>query len=422
MLRSNKLDYRFVFFSSLEALFWAMMAPSAYTVVFMQDQGFNNSQIGLGLAAINLASFMFLPVWGMVADKIGSRRKTLLILYTGIAIFGTLTSILTGNVALTILLMFSVIIFRGSVSAITDSWLITEVNTPDLSGSRINYGPVRSAGSIGYALATLIFYFLFTRLNVSTRFNWLISASLAVACFILVSTYKETQSDRKAVPVSRKLSLKELKPGRLLKNYYFVTFFFIYMLINIPGYIGTSYIPQLLKDMGMNAVFVGVLGAIRALCEVPLLFLSTKIIKELGYVKTLFIIGTVLGIEQLSYILADHLIEVIIFQIVHGSINGLLLGAAAGYLFSLVPPELVSTSQTFCSASCSAISIVGSLISGPLIDTFGVRSIYVVTVSSMVIAIVMFALTLYIGKVRKIEHYDASKDEVSKEIMQKLYS
>ena len=133
MLRSNKLDYRFVFFSSLEALFWAMMAPSAYTVVFMQDQGFNNSQIGLGLAAINLASFMFLPVWGMVADKIGSRRKTLLILYTGIAIFGTLTSILTGNVALTILLMFSVIIFRGSVSAITDSWLITEVNTPDLS-------------------------------------------------------------------------------------------------------------------------------------------------------------------------------------------------------------------------------------------------------------------------------------------------
>ena len=226
MFRSNKLDYRFVFFSSLEALFWAMMAPSAYTVVFMQDQGFNNSQIGLGLAAINLASFMFLPVWGMVADKIGSRRKTLLILYTGIAIFGTLTSILTGNVALTILLMFSVIVFRGSVSAITDSWLITEVNTPDLSGSRINYGPVRSAGSIGYALATLIFYFLFTRLNVSTRFNWLISASLAVACFILVSTYKETQSDRKAVPVSRKLSLKELKPGRLLKNYYFVTFFF----------------------------------------------------------------------------------------------------------------------------------------------------------------------------------------------------
>ena len=274
MFRSNKLDYRFVFFSSLEALFWAMMAPSAYTVVFMQDQGFNNSQIGLGLAAINLASFMFLPVWGMVADKIGSRRKTLLILYTGIAIFGTLTSILTGNVALTILLMFSVIVFRGSVSAITDSWLITEVNTPDLSGSRINYGPVRSAGSIGYALATLIFYFLFTRLNVSTRFNWLISASLAVACFILVSTYKETQSDRKAVPVSRKLSLKELKPGRLLKNYYFVTFFFIYMLINIPGYIGTSYIPQLLRDMGMQGIRPlrgqSLKGSLRSASPVPL--------------------------------------------------------------------------------------------------------------------------------------------------------
>ena len=55
--------------------------------------------------------------------------------------------------------------------------------------------------------------------------------------------------------------------------------------------------------MGTAPVFVGVLGSIRALCEVPLLFCSKKIIQKMGYKGTLFVIGTALAIEQASYIL-----------------------------------------------------------------------------------------------------------------------
>lgn len=420
--KHRRLDYRFTFFSALEALFWAMIAPSGYMVVFMTDQGFTNSQIGIALACNNLACLCFLPIWGIVADKLGSKRKTLIILYFGVGISAVFTALFTGNVWLTIGLIFIVLIFRGSVASITDSWVITEVNTPDLSGNRINYGPIRSAGSIGYALAGFLYYFMFTTLHIDTRWSWLASTFFAIPCILLALSYREQGNVQAAPRRLKALSMKDLKPGRLAKNYYFVTFFVIYMLFNIPGYFGLSYISQLLETMGEKPVFVGVLGSIRALCEVPLLFCSKKIIQKLGYKKTLFIIGTALAIEQVSYVFCNEIWQVTLFQMLHGSINGLLLGAAVGYIFSLVPPELSATAQTFCGASCSAVTIIGNLLSGWLIDSFGVRSIFVVSTSCTVLAIALFALSLLIGKLCKISHYDAANDPVSQEILHKLYA
>ena len=418
----GKLDYRFTFFASLEVLFWAMVAPSGFTVVFMNDQGFNNAQIGIGLACTNLASVFFLPIWGVVADKLGSKRKTLILLYIGVAISSSLTAIFTGSVWLSIALMFLVLVFRGSVASITDSWVIVEVNTPDLYGNHINYGPIRACGSTGYAIAGFIYYFMFTTLQIDTRWSWMASTFFAVPCILLALSYREQSHLSQPIRRPNRLSMRELRPGRLLSNYYFVTFFFIYMLFNIPGYFGLSYIPQLLESVGEQPVFVGVLGSIRALCEVPLLFFSRKIIQKLGYKGTLFVIGSALAVEQLSYIFCSEVWQITFFQMLHGSINGLLLGSAVGYIFSLVPPELSATAQTFCGASCSAVTIIGNLLSGWLIDSFGVRIIFVVSVSCMLLAILLFALSLWIGKLFKIAHYDAQNDLVSKQILSKLYA
>ena len=418
-----KADYRFVFFSSLEALFWSMIAPAAFMVVFMNDQGFTNSQIGLGLAASNAGSVIFLPIWGMVADKLGSKRKTLLILYMGVGFFALLAGTFTGNPYLTIFFIFCVIAFRGSVSSITDSWVITEVNTPDYMGNRINYGPIRSAGSIGYAAAAFIFYLVFTRLGVDTRYSWYASTLFAIPCIILVLSYKDRDLNTSLAPRQIKaLSLRELKPVRLIKNYYFVTFFFVYMLINIPGYFSMSYISQLLQDFGTSPLFVGVLGSIRAVAEVPLLFLSQKIINKVGYKGTIIIISICLAIEEIAYVFCNQTYQVVIFQIMHGMVNGLMLGASGRYIFSLVPPELAATAQTFCGAVCSGITIVFNLFSGLLIDTFGIRVVFIIGASAMVLAILLFLSTLMIGKSMEIPPYDASKDETSKAILQKLYS
>ena len=45
-----------------------------------------------------------------------------------------------------------------------------------------------------------------------------------------------------------------------------------------------------------------------------------------------------------------------------------------------------------------------------------------IRLASMLLAIVLFAITLLIGKIKKIQYYDAKTDPVSQSILQKLYS
>lgn len=419
--RVGEADRRFIFFASLEAVFWAMIAPSSYFVVFMYDQGFTNVEVGIGLAVNAIVNFIFLPIWGMVADRLGSKRKTLLILYVGVCISSVLTTFIVGNVWVTICLCGIVIAFRGSVPALTDSWLVEETNKPDKMGNRLNYGPIRMCGSIGYAIAAYLFYLLFNNLNMDTSFSFLFSAILCVFTYWLVASYHKVNPDAQESNVQRiKVKMSELAPKRLFKNYYFLTFAFIYMLISVPGNFGMSYIATLLGELGGAPVFVGAISSIRALCEVPTLLFSRKIINKVGYVKTLFIIGALLFTEQLSYIVCNQVWQVVAFQMLHGSINGLLLGAAVNYIFSLVPRELSATAQTFCTAACSITAIAGNFLSGLVIDAFGVRMIYIICTICIGSAIALFALSLFIGKRLQIPKYDAETDEVSKNILRKL--
>lgn len=418
-------DKRFLFFAALEFVFWAMIAPAGFNVVFMNDLGFNNVQTGVGLAVNAIANFIFLPIWGMVADRMGSKRKTLIVLYIGTIITSVATSFLTGSVLLTTMLAGSVMAFRGPVPSLTDSWLIEEVSMPDMYGNRLNYGPIRLFGSIGYAIAGFIFYYLFNNLNVNTKYTFLFSAILAVLTMFLVISYgKQEKAEQARIsdyhkPKPVRFKMSELKPGRLFKNFYFITFLFVYMLISVPGNFGMGYVSTLLGEVGGAPVFVGVIGSIRALCEVPPLLFSRKIMDKLGYVKTIFIISGLLLIEQSIYIFCNAMWQVVTFQMLHGVINGLLLGAAVNYIFSLVPRELSATAQTLCAAACSIFGILGNFVSGVIIDAFGLRMIYIICTIAIALAIVIFAGSLIIGKRLGLKRYDPETDLISRAILEK---
>lgn len=68
--------------------------------------------------------------------------------------------------------------------------------------------------------------------------------------------------------------MKELKPGRLFKNYYYMTFLVVYVLMSCSMNFGQNYMSQLMEEVGGNAAFTGVLNFARSFLEIPLLFLS----------------------------------------------------------------------------------------------------------------------------------------------------
>ncbi len=394
-------DERFRFFSGFELLYWAVMASNPFFVLFLYEQGFSNTQVGLSLAVNAACGFVALPIWGLVADKIGSKRKTLMILFAGACITSMCTGFLTGSVLPTILFLGLNVSFRGSISSIVDSWVIYNANTPDALGRRFSYGPIRMYGSLGFALSGLLCYFLFDTLGVNVQFAFAISSAFALLCFSILLLHKEEYLAQNTQEVRLKLS--ELAPGRLFRNFYFFTFLFVYMLINVPNFFGLSYLSVLLEELGGAPVFTGVIGSVRALGEVPMLFLSKKILKKWGYVKTIFIVGSLLVLEQLCYVICSATWQVLALQLIHGLINGLIMGSAVGYIFSLVPRELSATAQTLSVSSCFIISVAGNLASGWVLDSLGIRMLYALCLFCAVLAIAIFALSLWIGKCARIK-------------------
>lgn len=188
----------------------------------------------------------------------------------------------------------------------------------------------------------------------------------------------------------------------------------------MPAYFSGSYVSRLLEAVGGVPVFVGVIGSVRALCEVPLLIYSRKLLKKIGYSTTIVIIGALLLIEQLSYIFCDHIWQVLAFQMLHGSINGLLLGSAVGYIFSLVPRELSATAQSIAASTCYIVSIIGNCFSGWVIDVYGLRMLYKISSVCLALAVLLFSASLIIGKLAGIKRYDPETDQISKAILARL--
>ncbi len=104
----------------------------------------------------------------------------------------------------------------------------------------------------------------------------------------------------------------------------------------------------------------------------------------------------------------------------HGSINGLLLGSAAGYIFSLVPRELSATAQSIAASTCYIVSVIGNFISGWIIDTCGIRMLYKISAGCMGLAIFLFVSSLLAGRIFHIKQYDPETDEVSKAILLRM--
>ena len=63
----------------IELLYWFASAVNSYTTVFLQKNGFTPKEVGTINAVINAVVIVATPIWGVIADKIGSLRKAFII-------------------------------------------------------------------------------------------------------------------------------------------------------------------------------------------------------------------------------------------------------------------------------------------------------------------------------------------------------
>jgi predicted MFS family arabinose efflux permease len=373
--------------SVMEFLFWFAMATSNYLTVFLQRSGLSPSQVGQITAANGAIAIFASPFWGMIADKLRSIRKVFLLCMSVAAVLWAAVPasihVVLGPILLMHLLVPLSFFFRIPANSLMDAFVVQTC-----AREKVPYGNVRLWGSIGFAVMALSLSAILPWTGVNISF---FMYGAAVIPLLIIMWRRKDESATKSVP------FREMQFGRLFKNYYFLTYILFSIFLNMPMNTSFTFLPYLVDAVGGDTAQLGLLVGYKALLEIPMLLLMKPMRKRFPLPVIIVLAGVLYIAEFALYSRTGSFMHILLIQTLSGFANGVMIGSAANYVFSLAPAGLTSTAQTVSGAMSSISTIIGSLLGGELITLVGVRGFYMISAGLVAASLVYFLITLFIG-------------------------
>lgn len=369
----------------VQGTFWASMAVGGYQTVYLQNNGFPAAQFGLLNAIACAVAIVAMTFWGMVSDRIGGVRKiVMLTLSLGVSLFALIPLIPSGQPysALLFLIIIPVVnFFRAPMSAFVDN--ITVRNCAENS---LNYGTIRSSGSLWFAVAGILAVnLLIPALGVGSTF-WA-AAIVMIPAIVLVFFCREPQSGGRA-------KKSRMGTGELFKNRRFVTF----LIFGFFFYVGTAFesnfLPYLMTSIEIDSTNIGLVLSVRALMEIPFLYFIVKLRRRFQLRYLIMLAAVFMGVECLLLgFFVTSLPEFVVFAAFFGLGNGLFLGTATNYIYEMAPVHLRATAHGLFVSVSQIAGILGNLLGGFLFDAVGGKPFYLISGGVMFLSVLVFALS-----------------------------
>lgn len=260
-------------------LYWVCAGLfTPFLSAYLTKRGFSASEVGMMLTALPLCSLIAQPLWSSLADRVAGRKTTLVILAASSAVVAPLIGLAASFVgAYLTLFLFS--LFFQALLPICDSLVVEATANEGIEFSRIRMG-----GTVGYAAIVAAAGFVFE----SHPDSQFIFVSIALALFAVQSAtlpqgWKESSPQNSdAYAINAQHGLNRLFDTQEVA---FV------LLLSFIGYVGLSfhgtYLGRWSVELGYGQELVGMLGAISALSEVPILLLSDRLISRVGEIRLL---------------------------------------------------------------------------------------------------------------------------------------
>ena len=372
-------------FSSIEFLYWAAMASSSFTTVFLQEYGFSALEIGSMNAAFTTINIIAPPLWGMLSDRLRSVRKVFaLCMIASAAFWFILPNTVRWVSPLIVLLILPIYrIFSAPTNALLDSWILQRVH----SGARLNYGPIRLWGSIGFAIVAVIYGEWLKTTPLDIVFYGFAIAGIPCAVLALLS--------RESGDIARSpVKFRDMQIGRIVKTAPLMAFLCFLVILYMPVNAAFTFLPFLLQSIGEKNTFVGTIVGIKALMEIPMLFFSARMIKRFNINKLIMACAFIYTVEMSLYILCGTSMQILIVQCMHGLAFGLYLGCQAQYIYRLAPQGLAATAQTLAGCATAIAGIIGNLLGGAIVNAYDVRMFYMLSAAIIFTAVITYSLWL----------------------------
>lgn len=358
-------------------LYSAFASWMAFFNVHLSKIGFSGLQIGSLNALFISTSALVVPFWGMTADRKGSFRTLLLLLFLCAVLVFMLTYVRSYMGIL--LMIFLISLFHQPVGAVVDGITLGLVrSSPELS-----YGRFRLWGSAGYAITSFIVGYFMVK-NTSVIF------SIAAILFSVIFLINLSTLPPKPL-IGRNLvnfqSLKTFMQNRLVIWFFFLMLFYGISISPLHQFINLYYI-----EIGASNKLIGTAFAIQAGFEIPFFLFGIKLVKRTSPEFVILLAMTVSILRMVMYGFISNPQIAILVGILHGFTISFFLVGAVQYVQLHTPAHLSTTGQSMIWAFHFGAGLTfGYLVVGYLKDTVGMqRTMHIEAIYGSIILLLTF--------------------------------
>ena len=327
--------------------------------------GASGSQIALAFLTQSLGAILAPFIVGLIADRFFAAQRILGVLH----LFSAVMLFLAGRQqefgAFFVFALLAMISFMPTL-ALANSISFRRLDSPERQ-----FPAIRVFGTIGWIIAGLLIGWLGWEAGGALGNTFVMAAIgsglLGVYAFTLPHTPPEPTGDR--VTVRDVLGLDALA---LLKSRSYLVFFLASILICIPLAFYYNFTNLYLNEIGVrSAAAVQSLGQVS---EALFLLIMPLMLKKLGIKRTLLIGMLAWALRYALFAFGDAgslLWLVIIGLVLHGVCYDFFFVAGQIYTDRFAPKHVRSAAQGLISLATYGVGLlIGSLISGPIVDAF----------------------------------------------------
>ena len=366
----------------------------AYTVTILLEYGYTEVQCGYITMLQYLMMTIAGPVYGRMIDRGLSPKKLFIILAAGGIIVTPLLPVCFAKGFSLTMISFGIISALDFCGAtVIDTW----INQMTLRDETIDYGMIRSAGSIFYATTAIVSGYLIVPLGINFLF-WLHMGSLAVAILLAV-----TFADPNKLPL--------LEPDRfagedapdetfaqsirtMMKNRPFVIFLICGTLYYFATRAVNGFMQVIINYIGGDASTYGVSVFLYCVGEFLLMRLASRLLRRGMKLPVLFITATAgLGLRILLLGVLKTMTGVMLTQILLSVGFASYLRFNIDYVASLFPRQYAGRAILISVAVTQGLgSIIGNLAGGYLLASVGVPVYCFICGGAMFLSMAIFLM------------------------------
>ncbi len=370
-MAGNKITYsrrQELLLIGFAVFFWFATAISAYLTVWLQEEGFSSSQLGVINAVASGVGILVITLTGVISDRIGSLVKTLILcLIIGFGAYSLIPFLPCHAMAFTVfvLVLSAMSLFRNPMTSLAENLLVRNCN--ELS---LNYGRIRSSASLAYCLGGLAATGVIAWIGTGGTF-WL-GGLLGIPAIVFAFFIRDPDGIQDHTEANFRRDTMALIQSRP----YLILIFsvFVYQMGHVCR---LNFLPYYMQGIGLDPGKYGVLLAYSAILEIPSLMVLSLARKRFDY-RQLLIIAVVLQLTEVVLMgtVCSSLPALLLITTLYGLGNGLYLAAVLNYVYVLAPMSLRASAQAFYQAFASIACIIGNLIGGVAFEQMGAKSFY----------------------------------------------